>query len=120
VGIEDQLQVDATRARDRVVLRLRGELDLASVPLLQRELEAVDLEPAAMVLLDLRELHFMDSTGLRAILAAHSRAEERGYDFAVTRGSDQVERLLGITRVSEHLRIIDCPDEGRAIRLSSG
>jgi anti-anti-sigma factor len=115
VGIEDQLQVDAKRDQDRIVLRLKGELDLASVPLLQRELEAVDLKPASIVLLDLRELQFMDSTGLRAILAAHTRAEERGYDFAVTRGSDQVQRLLGITRVSEHLRIIDSPDEDIAI-----
>jgi anti-anti-sigma factor len=120
VGIEDQLQVEAKGGQDRIVLRLKGELDLASVPLLQRELEAVDLKPASMVLLDLRELQFMDSTGLRAILAAHARAEERGYDFAVTRGSDQVQRLLGITRVSEHLRIIDSPDEDGAIRLSSG
>jgi anti-anti-sigma factor len=111
VGIEDQLQVEVVRARDRVVLRLTGELDLASVPLLQRELEAVDLEPAALVLLDLRELQFMDSTGLRAVLDAHARSRERGYDFAVTRGSDQVERLLSITRVSDHLPIIDSPDE---------
>jgi anti-anti-sigma factor len=111
VGIEDQLQVEVMRGQDRIVLRLTGELDLASVPLLQSELEAVDLEPGAMMVLDLRELQFMDSTGLRAILDAHSRSRQRGYGFAVTRGSDQVERLLSITRVSEHLRIMDAPDE---------
>jgi anti-anti-sigma factor len=111
VGIEDQLRVDAKHEDDRVVLRLRGELDLASVPLLQSELAAVALEAAPMIVLDLRELQFMDSTGLRTILAAHDRCQERRQEFAVTRGSDQVERLLSITRVSEHLRIIDCPDE---------
>jgi anti-sigma B factor antagonist len=119
VGIEDQLQVEVMRGQDRIVLRLTGELDLATVPLLQRALEAVELEPAAMVVLDLRELQFMDSTGLRTILDAHSRSRQPGYDFAVTRGSDQVERLLSITRVSEHLRIMNAPDEA-LLREPSG
>jgi anti-sigma B factor antagonist len=110
VGVEDQLRIDATRERDRIVLRLHGELDLASVPLLQTELAAVELEGAPLVLLDLHDLQFMDSTGLRAILDAHERSQHRGQGFAVTRASDQVERLLKITRVSEHLRVIDAPD----------
>ena len=36
---------------------------------------------------------------------------ERGQEFAVTRGSEQVQRLLAITRIGEHLRIIDAPEE---------
>jgi anti-anti-sigma factor len=111
VGIEDQLRVDTKREQDRIVLRLRGELDLASVPLLQSALDAVELEGPSLVLLDLRGLQFMDSTGLRAILAAHERSQQRGHEFAVTRASDQVERLLSITRVSEHLRVLDATDE---------
>jgi anti-sigma B factor antagonist len=111
VGIEDQLRVDTKREQDRIVLRLRGELDLASVPLLQSALDTVELEGPSLVVLDLRDLQFMDSTGLRAILDAHERSRQRGQGFAVTRASDQVERLLNITRVSEHLRIIDCTDE---------
>jgi anti-anti-sigma factor len=111
VGIEDQLRVDTKREHDRIVLRLSGELDLASVPLLQSVLDAVELEGPSLVLLDLRDLQFMDSTGLRAILAAHERSQQRGHEFAVTRGSDQVERLLKITQVSEHLRVLDATDE---------
>jgi anti-sigma B factor antagonist len=111
VGIEDQLRVDTKHEEDRTVLRLRGELDLATVPLLQSALDAVELEGPSLVLLDLRDLQFMDSTGLRAILDAHERSQHRGHEFAVTRASDQVERLLTITRVSEHLRIIDSTDE---------
>jgi anti-anti-sigma factor len=61
--------------------------------------------------LDLEDLQFVDSTGLRIILAAHERAQERGDEFAVTRGSRQVQRLLSITRAGEHLRIIESPDE---------
>jgi anti-sigma B factor antagonist len=111
VTVQDHLQIDVRREQDRVVVGLHGELDLASAPLLQRELDSPELEATAMVVLDLQELQFIDSTGLRIILSAHERSRERGQEFAVTRGSQQVQRLLTITRVDEHLRIIASPDE---------
>jgi anti-sigma B factor antagonist len=111
VTVQDHLQIEVRREQDRVVLGLHGELDLASAPLLQRELESAEIVATAMVVLDLQELRFIDSTGLRIILSAHERSRERGQEFAVTRGSQQVQRLLTITRVDEHLRIITSPDE---------
>ena len=93
------------------MLSLAGELDLASAPLLQSEIESPELATTAMVVLDLQELKFLDSTGLRVLLAAHERSRERGQEFAITRGSEQVQRLLSITRVGEHLRTIASPDE---------
>ena len=96
---------------DKVVLRLDGELDLASSPMLESEIESPEVGAAARVLLDLRELQFIDSTGLRTIFAAYARSRERGQEFALTRGSEQVQRLLAITRLGEHLRILDSPEE---------
>ncbi len=93
------------------MVRLHGELDLASAPLLESEIESAELGDTALVVLDLEDLEFIDSTGLRIILAAHTRSQERGQEFAVTRGSQQVQRLLSITRVTDHLRIIASPDE---------
>ena len=94
-----------------VVVSLDGELDLASAPLLESEIERDEVAEAERVVLDLRELQFIDSTGLRTIFSVHSRAHTRGQEFAITRGSEQVQRLLSITRMSEHLRIIDSPEE---------
>jgi anti-sigma B factor antagonist len=96
---------------DAVVVTLEGELDLASAPLLESEIESAEVAAAAGVVLDLRELQFVDSTGLRMIFGAQSRSRERGQEFAITRGSEQVQRLLAITRMGEHLRIIDTPEE---------
>lgn len=103
--------MDVRRERDRIVLRLTGELDLGSTSRLQREIESAEIESTPMVVLDLEDLEFIDSTGLRIILGAHERSQKRGQEFAVTRGSPQVQRLLSITRVGEHLRIIASPDE---------
>jgi len=94
-----------------VVVRLDGELDLASAPLLESEMERPEVGAAARVVLDLRELQFIDSTGLRTIFTAQARSREREQEFAVTRGPEQVQRLLSITRLAEHLRIVDSPEQ---------
>jgi anti-anti-sigma factor len=107
----ENLQIDVRSEPDRMVLRLHGELDLASAPLLQSEIESAEAAEAQLVVLDLDELTFIDSTGLRIILAAHERSRERGQMLALTRGSQQVRRLMSITRAGAHLRIIESPDE---------
>jgi anti-anti-sigma factor len=103
--------MDVRHEQDRAVLVLHGELDLASADLFHSEFERADIGAAPMVVLDLEGLQFVDSTGLRMILSAHERARERGQEFAITPGSPQVRRLLTITRVGEHLRVIDSPNE---------
>jgi anti-anti-sigma factor len=110
-GEVDHLQIAVRQERDRVVLGLSGELDLASAPLLQSEIERAEKADTSVVVLDLQELRFVDSTGLRIILSAHERSEERGHEFAVTRGSQQVQRILALTGLGEHLRVIGSPDE---------
>lgn len=96
---------------DRSVLALQGELDLASAPLLEQELQEIDLAARGAVVLDLQGLEFIDSTGLRTILASQERVRGLGGVFAITRGSPQVQRLLAITRADEHLQVLASPDE---------
>jgi len=110
VGVVEQLQVDVRREPDRVVFVLVGELDIASAPLLQSAVEDAGVEPNMNVVLDLQGLEFIDSTGLRVILAVRKTCAARGQELAVTRGAQQVERLLAVTGVAEHLRVIDAPD----------
>jgi anti-sigma B factor antagonist len=108
---EGNLLVGVSSEGERVVLRLDGELDLASVPTLERAVQDATFERAAEIVLDLRGLEFIDSTGLRAILLQDKRSTERGQTFALVRGPQQVQRLMRMTRVDEHLKIIDSPEE---------
>jgi anti-sigma B factor antagonist len=107
----EHLRIDLRSEPDRVVLELHGELDLLGAPLLQEHLEQVEADAPGIVVLDLQELQFVDSAGLRVILAAHERSQRQGWALALTRGSEQVQRLFTIAGVSEHLRIIASPDE---------
>jgi anti-sigma B factor antagonist len=106
MGVQDQLRIGVRRAPDRAVLSLEGELDMATAELLQQAVEGADVQEAPMVVLDLQQLQFLDSTGLRSLLSVLERCRERRQEFAVTPGSQQVQRLLGVTGVAKHLHII--------------
>lgn len=93
-------------ADGRAVIVLRGELDLVNAGELDDVLGQDDVGAAGALVLDLTELKFLDSSGLRALLRAQELAAGRGQDFAVTPGSGQVQRLLNITHASDQLPIV--------------
>jgi anti-sigma B factor antagonist len=111
MGANDQLQIELRRTEDRVIVGLAGELDMANAPMLQSRIEGPELEGIGTVVLDLQQLEFLDSTGLRIILAAREMCWRRGQEFAVTEGSQQVQRLLSVTGVGEHLRTLSAPGD---------
>jgi anti-sigma B factor antagonist len=110
MGVPDQLRIEVRHDPGRVILSLTGELDMASAETLQRALAAEELQREPMVVLDLQRLEFMDSTGLRSVLAALEHCRERRQEFAITPGSQQVQRLLRVTGVAEHLPTIATAD----------
>lgn len=111
MAVRDQLQIDVRHDGGRAILVLAGELDLASAEILQRAVDDPTLAAEPMLVLDLEQLQFIDSTGLRIILKALERCRSRGQEFAITRGSPQVQRLLSITGVAAHLPTISSADE---------
>ncbi|HXB65999.1 MAG TPA: STAS domain-containing protein [Solirubrobacteraceae bacterium] len=106
----EQLRIATRRGTDRLIFELDGELDMVTSPRLQDAVSGADLEGANAVVIDLRGVSFMDSTGLKAIFAARTAVQEQGRQFAITPGSPQVQRLLTLTGLDEHLHTIDTPD----------
>jgi anti-sigma B factor antagonist len=93
------------------VVAVSGELDLRTSPELEQRLTGAFDAGAELVILDLRLIEFMDSTGLRVLLGAHQRAHESGRRFALVKGADQVERVLTLTGVRDLLTVVDAPEE---------
>ena len=93
------------------VVAVGGELDLRTSPELEERLTRAFDGGAELVILDLRQIEFMDSAGLRVVLSAHQRAHETGRRFALVRGADQVERVLKLTGVRDLLTVVDAPEE---------
>jgi anti-anti-sigma factor len=91
------LAEDAGNAGERVI-RLRGELDIDSAPDLERAL--LRSRPAQQrVVLDLRELKFMDSTGLRVLLRARAVADEGRWEIFLRDVPPNIRRLFDMTGV---------------------
>lgn len=59
------------------------------------------------LVLDLRKLKFLDSTGLRLIWSAHSRAKRCGRRLRIVPGSDAVRRIFRLTGMQERLDIVE-------------
>jgi anti-sigma B factor antagonist len=91
-------------------VRAYGESDLASAPQLKQTL-ADALGAMRLVVLDLRQLTFVDGTGLQVIIEANSRARRSGWRVLLVQGPAQVDRLLEIVGLAGRLEIID-PDTG--------
>lgn len=95
--------------RETVVVALEGEIDLSTVPDAERLITEAEAGDPGRLIIDLREVTFMDSSGLRVLLTAHRRAEDADRGFALVRGGDTVNRLLDVTGLSERLELLDEP-----------
>jgi anti-sigma B factor antagonist len=81
-----------------------GELDIATTPQLERTLDA---SQARLVVLDLRELAFIDSCGMHAIINAGIRARQAGRRLVLVRVPPTVDRILALTGSADQVEIGD-------------
>lgn len=88
-----EIEVLAPEART-VELRLRGELDLATVARLSDALDELDFEQLQVLRIDLSHLDFIDSMGLAAIFRADSGMRAAGGRLTLRPGSEQVQRAF--------------------------
>jgi anti-sigma B factor antagonist len=102
------------------VIEVAGELDIATAPRLCARLDALRARRRPRLLVDLTEVDFCDSTGLRALLGAASEVRAHGGRFAIVcPPSGDVARLLEIVGAGEWMGIHSDPESGMAaLRLS--
>jgi anti-sigma B factor antagonist len=107
-----KLEYETTRNGTVAIVRPVGELDLSGAAVLEAELERLAADPElGAVVLDMRGLEFMDSSGLRLVVVADMKAREAGRRFAIVRGDETVHRVFEITRMSERLDFVDDPED---------
>jgi anti-anti-sigma factor len=83
-----------------------SELGLAAAPSLERALRSAQLR-AQLVVLDLRELTFADSCGVRVAVCAGLRARRAGRRLVLLRGASQIQRLLTLSGASDLAQTVD-------------
>jgi anti-anti-sigma factor len=96
---------------DAVVVVVRGEIDIVTSPQLRAAL-LDDRAQAPLIVLDLREVTFIDSSGLGVIVGQQKRAQEREERFAVAVGESlAVQRILDLSGLVKVLDIVNNPSE---------
>jgi anti-sigma B factor antagonist len=100
-------EVTITQHDVSVHVAVRGELDISTAQRLEDDLRQLEAERPACLVLDLQELTFMDSTGLRLLIMADSRAREDGRRLAIVKGNDMVQRVMRLTRLDERLDLVE-------------
>jgi anti-sigma B factor antagonist len=93
------------------VVAVDGELDLLSCPSLENAIDQLAESDVDLVIIDLRGVEFMDSTGPHLLVRTQNRTHESGRRFALVRGRKQVQRLFDLTGLADSLTIVDSPDQ---------
>lgn len=104
----DSFHVSRTERDGLTLLALEGELDLSASPLLAEALDEVAGDDRHVVV-DLRGLTFMDSTGLATILRYHQRAKDGRFDLVVVRGPEAIDRVFRVTQTDTLLELLEVP-----------
>jgi len=90
----------------RLRIALTGELDLYTATKLDDVLVEAEGDGWPLLVIDLTELEFMDSSGLRLIVRTHARAGEWGRRVVVVNGSDTVARVFSATSLDRELEMV--------------
>jgi anti-anti-sigma factor len=102
-----KLEIAVSHTDGAKVVHLTGEFDLAGVDAFDQELKRSTRPDEATVVLDLRELSFIDSSGLRAVLMTDRDARAGGGRCLIVRGPERVNRVLELTGVEHRLELVD-------------
>ena len=106
---ERPFDVRLARRDAGVVVVASGEIDLWSAPEVREALDA--REETKRVVLDLRGVTFMDSSGLGLIVSEMQRAREQGFRFGVAVGMrSDAHRILELSGLANVLELVDDPD----------
>lgn len=103
------LNVEIQSANGRASIALSGELDISSAARVEDALNSLQAQSPKVLVLDLRKLEFMDSTGLRLIVRADEAARAGGTRFVIVRGPEAVQRVFQIVGLDTRLDMADAP-----------
>jgi anti-sigma B factor antagonist len=110
--VPTRLEITTASADGGTVLTLSGELDIASAPALERALDDVGASLLHRLVIDLTQVTFMDSTGLRALLLARQRTADGGQELLLCPGPRQVQRVFELSGTLERFSFRDPPAGG--------
>src|SRR5688572_6293199 len=100
------LKIDTEADGDTLRVRLAGEFDLTAIDDFRGQVENASID-WLQAEIDLRDVVFMDSSGLQALVSLNNRARERGRAITLVSVSEPVARLLALTGLDAQFTVRD-------------
>ena len=105
-----RFQIEIQTADSVPTIRVSGEFDLGATRPFREEATKLLNEPCELFVVDLRDLTFLDSTGLTELIWLYKQSQEAGFPLAILRPPPKVAVLFELTGLDQHLPLYD-PDE---------
>ena len=105
-SLDGAFRISTRRLEHGIALYLVGDVDIATASIVEDELRRAE-ESEDLIVLDLEDVAFMDSTGLRMVISADHRLRERGGALQISHVPPQVEKLFRLVGILDHLDIDD-------------
>jgi anti-anti-sigma factor len=106
-----QFQVKAERVGTSALVSVQGELDIATLPEFERTLTRMRSQGLERMVVDLRELSFLDSMSIELLLRLHGDLTAAGADHVVVRGPRAVNRIFDLMELERVLTLVDEPPD---------
>ncbi|MGH4014561.1 MAG: STAS domain-containing protein [Pseudonocardiaceae bacterium] len=101
-----QLEAHREQDGDVTIVSFRGEFDYAEMGAAQEEISAAEAQAPAVLVLDLTGLEFMDSSAVRVIVQADTRARDQGRRLTLVTGTGPPHRVLSILGLTGRLDVV--------------
>jgi anti-sigma B factor antagonist len=106
-----QFQVSAEPIGTKALVTVEGELDIATLPEFERAITRMRAQGLERLVIDLRELSFMDSMSIELLLRLHGELTATGAELVVVRGPRAVNRIFDLMELERLLTLVDEPPD---------
>ena len=105
--------VSAERIGAGALVEVEGELDIATVPELERAVTRMRSQGLERLVIDLRRVSFLDSMSIELLLRLHGELTAAGASLVIVRGPRAVDRIFDLMELERVLTVVDEPPELR-------
>ncbi len=113
-GNED-VQVETETIDDALIFRPIGEIDLSGAPALRTHLAGAQQKSMARLIIDLKSVPYMDSSGVATLVEAMQQTRRRGVKLILCNMQDKVRSIFEIARLDTVFTIVDTTDQAMAV-----
>lgn len=99
------MEINKAISNQNVIITLKGRLDTMTAPQLDDEAKNIDFDGVETVTLNLKDLEYISSSGLRVILALYKNLKSKGGNLKIVNVSNTIMELFSMTGMSDYLDI---------------